>query len=101
MKDLPKVFANPIDRNINNNRTLSYGSLMEERKFRDEYAIEQKINNLFKNNDKIYAIDCIITFANYEEKYTIIGKTGNSLVTKTEKLIPIKDIYDIELAEYK
>ncbi len=98
MKDLPRVFANPIDRGINNNRSFSYGKLENERQVRDEHAVLAKIDKLFKNDSTLYAIDCIIKFEANEEKYTIIGKTSNNLVTKTQKLIPIREIYDIELA---
>lgn len=98
MKDLPKVFANPIDRGINNNRSYSYGVLENQGHVRDERNVLSKIDKLFKNDSTLYSIDCIIKFENNEEKYTIIGKTNNNLVTKTQKLIPIREIYDIELA---
>ena len=98
MRELPKVFANHIDKDISNNRTLSYGKLIEDRKVQDLNTVKEKIERIFKSEGNIYSIDCIITFENHEEKYTIIGKTDNNLVTKTQKLISIKDIYDIELA---
>lgn len=98
MKDLPKVFANPIDKKIDNNSTLSYGKLREERFFRDDTMVRDKINKIFKSDERIYSIDCIVTYENHEEKYTIIGKTDNNLVTNHQRLIPIREIYDIELA---
>ena len=98
MKDLPRVFANPINKKINNNSTLSYGVLKDERKVRDDVSVRDKIDKIFKSTDKIYSIDCIVTYENHEEKYTIIGKTDNNLVTNHQRLIPIRDIYDIELA---
>jgi len=98
LKDLPKVFANPIDRSLHNNRSYSYGKLEDEKKTRNEKRVIEKINKIFKNDSTLYSIDCIIVFENNEEKYTIIGKTNNNLVTKSQKLIPIREIYDIELA---
>ena len=98
MKELPKVFANQIDRDISNNRTFSYGKLTEERKTQDLTSVKEKIEHIFKSDGNIYSIDCIVTFKDREDRYTIIGKTEYNLVTKTQKLIPIKDIYDIELA---
>lgn len=98
MKDLPKVFANPIDVSTSHNRSYSYGKLEEERHERDEKLVMEKINKIFKNENTLYSIDCLIKFESDESKYTIIGKTNNNLITKTQKLIPIKDIYDIELA---
>ena len=97
MKELPKVFANPIDKNLNNNRSFSYGKLEVDQNLKDERKLASKLDNLF--GKEFYSIDCLIKFENYEERHTIIGKTSNNLVTKTEKLIPIKEIFDIELAE--
>lgn len=99
MKDLPKVFANHIDKDISNNRNLSYGTLEEARKVQDVNIVKEKIDKIFKSDGNIYSIDCIITFENHEEKYTIIGRTDINLVTKNQKLIPIREIYDIELAQ--
>ncbi len=98
LKDLPKVFANPIDKDIKNNRSFTYGKLEEEAKERNETEVLKKIDSIFKREGNVYSIDCLITFENNMGKYTIIGKTNNNLVTKTEKLIPIREIYDIELA---
>lgn len=95
MKELPKVFANPINKKINNNKVFSYGKLMEDRNSID---VREKIDKIFKNNDMIYSIDCIILLKTGQEKHTIIGKTDNNLVTKTQNTIPIKDIIDIDLA---
>lgn len=99
MSELPKVFANKIEKDVSNNRNLSYGRLMEDRKIQDLNMVRDKIDKIFKSDGNIYSIDCIITFESNEEKYTIIGKTNLNLVTKNQKLIPIKDIYDIELAQ--
>lgn len=98
MKDLPKVFANPIDKDINHKRSYSYGKLESEVKTRDEARVKEKIEKIFKSDSTLYSIDCLIKFEANEEKYTIIGKTSNNLVTKNQKLIPIREIYDIELA---
>lgn len=98
MKDLPKVFANPIDKAHNNNKSYSYGKLESDRHTRNEKEVLDKINKLFKDERTLYSIDCIIKFENNEEKHTIIGKTSNNLVTKHQRLIPIREIYDIELA---
>lgn len=93
MKDLPKVFANKIDKNISNNRNFSYESLGS-----DNRDVKEKIAKLFNDRNTVYSIDCIITLESGKEKHTIIGKTEYNLITKREQLIPIKDIYDIELA---
>lgn len=98
MKDLPKVFANPFEKEFSNNESFSYGKLEDDRHSRNEAQVKEKIEKIFKNEDTLYSIDCVIKFEETEGKYTIIGKTSNNLVTKNQKLIPIKDIYDIDLA---
>lgn len=98
MKDLPRVFANPIDKNLTNNRSYSYGKLERSELVRDERSVQSKIDKIFKSEGNVYSIDCLIKFESNEERYTIIGKTNNNLVTRNQKLIPIRDIYDIELA---
>ena len=98
MKELPKVYANPIEKNIDNNTSYCYGKLEEDRHNRDERKVQEKLDKIFKRENTLYSIDCIITYENSEEKTTIIGKTSNNLVTRSQRLIPIKDIYDIELA---
>lgn len=95
LKDLPKVFANPINKKVNNNNSISYGKLMEDRSPID---VKEKIDKIFKSKDTVYSIDCIISLETGPVKHTIIGKTDNNLVTKTQMTIPIKDILDINLA---
>lgn len=99
MKELPKVYANPIDKPIDNNISYCYGKLVEDRIQRDEKYVIDQINKLLKKENTLYSIDCTITYFDTKETCTIIGKTKNSLVTKSQRVIPIKDIYDIELAK--
>jgi hypothetical protein len=97
--EIPKVFANPLHKNISNNEKTSYNKL-EEKKINKE-EILKKINDIFKSDEKIYSIDCIIKFDKYQDRYRIIGKTTNYLVTINKNLINIDDIKDIKLAEKK
>ena len=97
MKELPKVFVSPINKIFNNNSNMSYNKLEESSKIRDDLYVRDKINKIFKSDDRIYSIDCVITFEKSDGKYTIVGKTDNNLITNKQRLIPIKDIYDIKL----
>lgn len=98
MKILPKVFPAGSDKVIRNNKTVSYSKFSEE-KTRDESLVREKINKIFKRDEQIYSIDCLIYYENNTEKYTIIGVTSNHLITSDRKLISISEIYDIELAQ--
>lgn len=97
MKDLPKVFANKIDKILNNNKNVSYEELREGRKIPDKGSLNRKIKALFDNDTTSYSYNCKIIFSDHEERHILIGKTDNYLVTRREKLIPISDIVDIEL----
>lgn len=92
MKDLPKVFANPIDKVLVNNKNFSFDRI------KDDVSLEEKIDSLFKNNsNRIY---CTITTSKNKANHIIIGKTNNNLVTINEHLIPIREILDIEILEH-
>lgn len=97
MKDLPKVFANPIEKNISNNKNFSYGKLDEYEKIRDEQQVLAKINKYFNGDRNNGAREFLLKFANKEDVFVLIGSTNNNLITKTGRLIPIRDIYDISL----
>lgn len=101
MHKIPKVFANKIEGDISNNLEVSYKKLEDRKVERDDARVRSKIDSIFKNDGNIYRIDCHIRFKNYEDNYTLIGKTSNHLVTKNKNLIKISDIYDIELAQKK
>ena len=97
LKELPRVFANKIDKLLNNNKTVSYEELREKKSIPDRHALEQKIRVLFDNESNRYSYNCKIVFSDHEERHIIIGKTNTSLITRQERLIPIKNIIDIQL----
>ena len=97
MKDLPKVFANPIDKNISNNKNFSYGRLDEQIKIRDEKRVLEKIEKYFGGDRTAREREFLVKFENKEDVYILIGSTSNNLVTKSGRLIPIREVYDISL----
>lgn len=94
MKDLPRVFANKIDDNINKSQNMFYGSTRNIE--RNDVDIESKINNIFKDKHHVYKSMVKITTKDGIETEEIVGKTNNSLVTLKGKLININNIVDIE-----
>ena len=94
MKDLPRVFANKIDDNINKSQNMFYGSTRNIE--RNDVDIESKINNIFKDKHHVYKSMVKITTKDGIETEEIVGKTSNSLVTLKGKLININNIVDIE-----
>lgn len=100
MKELPKMYAGNIDKDIRNNRTL-YSTLInnkeeiqEEVKF-DRFSIEQKIFDIFNAKDYIYKADVVIVTDSGKYNKRIVGKNSNNLITIDNEYIPISIIRDI------
>lgn len=94
MKDLPKVFANKIDKEIKNTQELYYGDSRSCKK-RDPLGVSRKINDIFKSNNHVYKSRVKIIYDDKEEYKTIVGKTGSYLITIDGEKINISNILDI------
>lgn len=106
-KKLPKVYANNIDRSIENNEKVFYSAKelekKEERQIKTgalpQKNVEQKINEIFNSPKYVYKIKVEITRRSGTEIKQIVGKNALNLITMENELIPISDILDISLAE--
>lgn len=87
-KNLPKMYKNSINKKINNNAFVFYGSDKEKNK-------EINIDDYFKKN-KIYRKEVKITLKDKTLIKNIIGRTSNHLITIDNELIKIEDIIKIE-----
>ena len=105
MKELPKMYRNKIDKEINNNNkifTTMYNqadnntrkdiSIINNQK---NYTVEQKIANIFNSPNYIYKIDVVIKTDNATYNKRIVGKTITNLITMDNEYIPINTIRDI------
>lgn len=108
-KNLPDLFANKINKELNNNEKVAVTKddakdtleTKSEKKESISYEknINQKISSLFASPKYVYKIDAIITLKDKKVTKKIIGKNQNNLITIENELIPIGDIIDIELAD--
>lgn len=101
-KKLPKMFANKIDKKINNNST--YYTSNENREIVldneiDTNNINQKIKSIFNSTRYVYKADVVITTKDKSIIKKIIGKNNNHLITIDNELIPITDIVDIKFKD--
>lgn len=97
LKDLPKVFANKIEGNINNTQDIFYGSDRDiPKKHQDSLNLSRKINSIFASSTHVYKSRVKIEFKDRIEKKVIVGKTNSHLITIDGELIKISDIVDIE-----
>lgn len=108
----PKVFANPIDKKINNNREFfdsernvvdfdinnSYNQnlYIEENDYRNLKVIE-KIEKLLNRNGYIFNVDVVIKTSDKNYHTKIAGKINNHLITLDNDVINIDDIIDLEI----
>lgn len=109
---IPKVFANPVKKDIGNNKRVFYSSKetassddvdSNENSFAERLGgnvkgknINQKINSIFSSSRYVYKADVEITLKDGVVTKRIIGKNANHLITIDNELIPISDIVDIQ-----
>ena len=99
-KDLPSVYANEIDKKIDNNEKVSYSkeSEKEETTVKKEFSqaeIRKKLNSIFNSPNYIYKADVDIKLKSGHVTKRIIGMNRNHLITIDNELILIDDILDI------
>ena len=85
MKQIPKVFANKIDKKLENNTTYFKTS-----------SEDQKIKEIFASPRYVYKAEVEITFADKKIIKKIIGQSNGNLITLDNELIKISDILDIK-----
>lgn len=101
-KKLPKVFANTINRKINNNekifrlKNINDSVNIERKDTPMNNNINEKINKIFKSTKYVYKMNVEVTTKEGTSEIQIIGKSNGNLITLDNKLIPIKEIINIE-----
>lgn len=103
-KKLPKVFANKIEKTINNNSKI-YNSTSEtdekkpeiQNNNKVEKTILKKINEIMNSKKYIYKIPVKININGNEKITKIIGKNKTNIITIDNEIIKIEEINDIEI----
>ena len=97
MNKLPNVYANPIDKRINNVQE-NYYSLRSSIiiKKSSEREINKKIDQIFASSSHISKSRVLITLEGGIREVDIIGKSNNNILTMDGSLIRISDILDIK-----
>lgn len=97
MNKLPKVYANNIDKKLNNN---SYFYVSDDGKndvILNKPDVVKKINEIFSSPNYIYRANVLIKLNDGEIEKKIIGKNKDYLITIDNELISIDSIKDINL----
>lgn len=93
--NFPKVYANKIDKKIDNSQEYT---TVNDRKYEPitKAELDKKISNIFKSDKYIYKIKVQIETNNGLIEKTIVGKNNIGLITLENEIInynTIKDIY--------
>ena len=94
MKELPKVYASPIEKKIENNKDMFYSRLFEEKN--GSKNIVKEIDKIFKSKDFVYKSKVSITTKDEIIETNLVGKNASSILTLDGKSIRITDIIDIK-----
>jgi len=95
-KELPNVFANPLNKTIDNVQEFYYSDKkLEDRTYSTE-SILTKINRIFNSPHHVYKSKVKITTNKGELIKEIVGKSNGNLLTLNGEQIKIIDIIDIE-----
>ncbi len=98
-KKLPGVFANPLNKKINNSQETIIVHNNNKIFEKNNLTVDTKIKRIFNSPNYVYKSIVIIEDDNGISEKTIIGRTSNSLITKDNELINIKDIKDIKIKD--
>ena len=95
-EDLPKVFANKIDKKINNTQDIYYeDNSRNNSDMRDARTVNKKIADIFDSSNFVYKSSVKITTRDRVISKTIVGRRGNYLLTMDNEAIDINEILDI------
>lgn len=94
-KNLPKVYQNPINKEINNNKDVFYGPNNYVRSV-SKVNISEKINHIFASVHHVYKSKVRIKTLNDEFETIIVGRTTFDLLTLNGEKINISEIENIE-----
>lgn len=94
-RNLPRVYANPINKTLNNNEEVFYSTNRSYSVLPKE-DIPRKINEIFASPNHVYKSKVIITTKDKEFEAVIVGKKDERLLTINGENINIRDILNIE-----
>ena len=94
-KKLPNIYANPIQKKLQNVQEMYYG---EDRVGvnKDDKPVLKKINEIFSSLDFVYKSRVRITTMSGSREYVLVGRTDKSLLTFDNETVLIADILEIQ-----
>ncbi len=93
MRNLPHVYQSHISKNIRNNKEMCYVEEKEESERTDVVSTLKKI----RTGLGIYNTKVVIKTKDMELDTKIISKGKREIITEDNRLIPIKDIIELQI----
>lgn len=96
--ELPKVYANSINKKFTNTQELFYGR-ENSRSFNERITfneLQKKIKEIFNSPNHVYKSKVYININGKEEEKTIVGKNEKNLFTLEGEIISLNNIWDIK-----
>ena len=97
MNKLPKVYVNKISSKSVNNEEVFYSKkgksvskTLDSSSTVNNLLVQKKINDIFNSPNFVY-----LTLKDGKREETLIAKTNDGVLTIDNKVIPIKDIFQI------
>ena len=94
-KDLPKVFAVPINKSLKNNKDIFISDEEERNEERSGVDIID-INKIFNSKNHVYKTRVVIKTSKFTKEVDVVGMQNNSLLTLNGEVIPISEIKEIK-----
>lgn len=94
-KDLPKVYASPINKSLNNNKDIFY-SENGTPKTRESINVLERLNEIFASKHHVYKSKVKITTLDNTYETYIVGRTSQHLLTLDGTKISLNSIQNIE-----
>ncbi len=92
-KNLPNVFAVPIDKKIKNNEDVFVSGKREER---SNSIPLQEIDKLFNSKTHVYKTRVKLVTKTKTEEVDVVGRTSQALLTLDGQTIFLEDILEIK-----
>lgn len=98
-KDLPKIYANPLEKKIQNSQELFYEELRMEKETNSNEIVdvEKKLSRIFAAKDFVYKKEVRITTDKEVLIKHLVGKTESHVLTLDNMAIPIMNVIDVEV----
>lgn len=94
-KKLPNIFANPIQKKLDNVQEMYYGGERSNVK-NNTKSVRKQINEIFSSREFVYKSRVQVTTKDGTHEYVLVGRTEKSLLTFDNQTILIDDILEIQ-----